>query len=307
MLFILQSGIITSAIALAAVYFLNKHAQDVNIMGWYANYVIPLGAILVGLIAGSGYGIASWFTGAKISRGLLGAVVLLQTTAYFAAEYVEYREFRGMLEQFRNVIVTETGESFEIPGFVEYYQDKAESFAWQPKNGEGEGEPMGGWGYLFVGLGAIGFIAGGLIVPAALMAKPYCDACQTYKKTRNLGLLPASVAHRKVKKSDTEGQAAYVAEQAKAAEQGSEQLARLNELTTADDSAGYLAELNEYKGNQSDVKKLPRRIDISLQYCDTCHGGQLLYNVVTGTGDKATIEVLAAVPVSAAFTRALTT
>ena len=31
-------------------------------------------------------------TGARISRGLLVAVVLLQTGAYFTAEYVEYRD-----------------------------------------------------------------------------------------------------------------------------------------------------------------------------------------------------------------------
>src|SRR5687767_7603129 len=88
-LFVLQCGILTSVLALAGVYWLNKKATDFHIMGWYANYIIPAGALIVGLVAGSGYGIASWVTGVRIRRKLLWTVVLLQTGAYLGAEYVE--------------------------------------------------------------------------------------------------------------------------------------------------------------------------------------------------------------------------
>src|SRR4051812_26512742 len=80
--FVLWSGIITSVLALAGVYWLSKNTTEFHIMGWYANYVIPVGAIIVGLAAGSGYGIASWISGVRISRKLLLVVVLLQTAAY---------------------------------------------------------------------------------------------------------------------------------------------------------------------------------------------------------------------------------
>jgi hypothetical protein len=52
--------------ALVGVYLLATNTKDFNIMGWYANYVLPIGALLVGLVASSGYGIASWITGQKI-------------------------------------------------------------------------------------------------------------------------------------------------------------------------------------------------------------------------------------------------
>src|SRR5436190_21323339 len=98
-LIVLLGGFITSALTLAGIYWLNRNSPDFHIMGWYANYVIPAGAIIVGLVAGSGYGIASWLTGVRISRGLLWTVVLLQTAAYVGAEYVEYRDVMAQLKQ----------------------------------------------------------------------------------------------------------------------------------------------------------------------------------------------------------------
>ncbi len=62
---------------------------EFNPMGFYVN-LIPFGALIVGLLAGSGYGIGSWLTGAKMGRGLLVIVALLQIVAYFAAQYVEF-------------------------------------------------------------------------------------------------------------------------------------------------------------------------------------------------------------------------
>jgi len=86
---VLGAGLITTTLALLGVYLLNRHA-DANVMGWYANYVIPVGAILVGLAAASGYGLASWFAGVKITKMLLWTIVLVQIAAYFAAQYIEY-------------------------------------------------------------------------------------------------------------------------------------------------------------------------------------------------------------------------
>lgn len=308
-LFVLQSGLITSAIALAIVYFLNKHASDVNIMGWYANYVIPAGAILVGLIAGSGYGIASWWSGVKIGRGLLVAVLALQAIAYVAAEYIEYRDVVQMLDKQLSDANISDAEAAELglvkPGFIEYYQMKAESFAWKPKNGKGEGEPLGKWGYLFVGLGALGFIAGGAIAPAILMAKPYCDDCQLYMKTKQMGVLPGSVPARKVKKSDTQGMAAYEAEQAKAIEDGADHVKRLTEFAAAGDAAAFRT-FAAMTDNQKATGKLPRRIAVNVIRCTGCDKGQLVYSIITGTGDKTNTENLPPIALTPEFTRAVT-
>src|SRR5688572_12021483 len=64
---VIISGLGTTIITLLVVYFLSA-STDFNIMGWYANYVLPFGALLVGIAASAGYGIASWVTGVKITR-----------------------------------------------------------------------------------------------------------------------------------------------------------------------------------------------------------------------------------------------
>ena len=73
---VLLSGIGTTLVALLGVYLLDVTTDDFHIMGWYANYVLPVGALLVGLVASFGYGLASWLTGIKITRGLLVKVLL---------------------------------------------------------------------------------------------------------------------------------------------------------------------------------------------------------------------------------------
>jgi hypothetical protein len=81
---IILAGVLTTALALLGVYLLDAKAEF-NIMGWHLNYVIPGGAIIVGLVASSGHGLASYFTGLKIRKGLLWMILLLQLGAYFAA------------------------------------------------------------------------------------------------------------------------------------------------------------------------------------------------------------------------------
>lgn len=86
-LFVLQTGLATTALALGGVYWLSHYA-DTDPMGWYGGRIIPAGAICVGTVAGSGYGAASWWTGVKIGRGLLYAVCALLIVAYFVAQFI---------------------------------------------------------------------------------------------------------------------------------------------------------------------------------------------------------------------------
>src|SRR4051812_17886967 len=71
---VLASGLTTTTVALFGAWAAQKYGDE-NIMGWYANLVIPVGALLIGLVASSGYGIASWFSGVKIHRWLLGLIL----------------------------------------------------------------------------------------------------------------------------------------------------------------------------------------------------------------------------------------
>lgn len=298
--FVIQSGIISTVLALAGIYWLNKNTDEFNIMGWYANYVIPIGAIIVGAVAGSGYGIASWFTGVRISRLLLLIVVILQAAAYLGAEYVEYRDTLKTLEE-KGLVYEKTGE---LPTFFQYYDLKARTFAWKPKHGKSEGEPMGGWGYVFVLLGAAGFILSGLIAPAVLFAVPYCDSCQRYMSSKTLGVLPASVPIKKISKSDKAAQEAHEKEQADAGTQADEALKRIREAIAAGNVDAFRGELAA-GGEPKAANKLPRRVEIGLVWCKACEAGKIVPTVVTGSGDKQTRLKLEATPVSADFVRAV--
>ncbi len=88
-LLVLFAGMGTAMGTLALLYVVDV-ALEFHALGFYINGVIPLGAIGVGLLAGSGYGIASWLTGARIGRELLITVILFQVVAYGFAQYAEY-------------------------------------------------------------------------------------------------------------------------------------------------------------------------------------------------------------------------
>ena len=291
--FVLYTGLITTALTLFGVYYLNTRTDDFNIMGWYANYVLPVGALLVGLAAGSGYGIGSAISGKKISKQLLLAVLALQVVAYFVAQYIEFRQL--------DLVYQATGQAV---GFWEYFHESAMSFAWKQKSG-GMGEALGMWGYAFRALEVAGFALGGLVVPGVMMARPYCDGCQRYKKTRELAFIPASVPARKVKKDDAAGQAAYEAERQAAMAAAEARHDRLVASATGGDAAAFRADLAELAPGSKQAQKLPRRIRVAMITCPGCNTGTLETSAVSGTGDKVAAVPLASTELTPEFVRAL--
>ena len=270
---VLLAGLLTTALTLFAVHWLDANTDDFHIMGWYANYVLPVGALIVGLAAGSGYGIASWSSGVKIGRSLLWIIVGLQAAGYFGAQYVE---FRAMGLEFQDGTPV---------GFFEYLDIAARSFAWQGKNGT-EGEPLGIWGYAFRLLELAGFVGGGLVVPAALRSQPYCEGCQVYLRGKEIVLLPAGVLPRKVKKKDVEGQAAYEREREEAAKQGQALLDEMAEHATSGRAAELTRLVETHAQQKKEYGKLERRIGLRLYHCRGCRTGILDAQLSEGHGNQ---------------------
>jgi hypothetical protein len=295
---VLLSGLVTSAVTLAGVYWLGRNTDEFHIMGWYANYVIPAGAMIVGIAAASGYAVASWLIGTRISRGLLLAVLFLQTGAYVTAEYADYRDVMDGLTQRGLMIGRE-------PSFLEYYDFKARSFAWnKPGPGNQAGQPLGGWGYVFVLLGAVGFILSGLIAPAVLYAVPYCERCQRYMKRKLLGVLPASVPAKKIVKGDHAAQEAHAKEQEQFAVNADEAIVRLHAAIAEGRTDRIKQELlaaGAIKANE----KLPKRIRVSLTWCKGCQEGRIILALASGNGQSLKEIKLAEVPVPAPFVCAM--
>jgi hypothetical protein len=286
---VLGTGLATTALALLGVWAANHASDNFNIMGWYGYYVIPAGALLVGLLAGSGYGVASWLTGVRISRNLLLAVLFLQVMAYFVAQYIE----------FRHLMATYGGEDV---GFFEYFDLTTRSFAFKSRDGS-PGGALGGWGYVFRLLEIAGFAFGGMIAPLILRAKPYCESCQIYMRTNNLGLLPAGINPQKIKKKDTEGQARFQQEHEAAWEKGMAELEELRSAATEGKTSKFNEILEAHQLNQKEIGKLTTRISVSLSSCPSCHAGQLNAAQLSGQGDKIVRENLGATEVNPGLAR----
>jgi hypothetical protein len=297
---VLLSGLLTTAATLAGVYWLGRNTEDFHIMGWYANYIIPAGAMIVGIAAASGYAVTSWLTGTRISRGLLLAVLLLQTGAYVTAEYIEYCDVMDGLRQ-RGLM------QGPEPSFLQYYDFKARNFAWKKRGpGNQPGQPLGAWGYVFVLLGAVGFCLSGLLAPALLYSVPYCAPCQRYMKTKLLGVLPASVPVKKISKSNPEAQEAHAEEQEQAAAQAGEALTRLWVALAEGGTDTFQQELlaaGPIKANE----KLPKRVRVSLAWCNRCEEGRIIATLVSGSGKTLQLAKLAEHPAPATFVRGILT
>jgi len=292
-LLVLVSGLVTTGLALLGVYVLDARTEDFHIMGWYANYILPIGAILVGVAASSGYGLASWFSGIKITRSLLWLILALQLLAYFAAQYIEFKSL--------HLVHRSTG----VPvGFIEYFDKTARLFAWKQDNGS-PGTPMGVWGYAFRGLEILGFAAGGLIVPLVLRKQPYCQTCQRYMRTRQLGLVPASVPVKKVKKSDTTGLAAYEAEQQQALDRGKQTVETLQQHAAGAKAADFQKILAELQPGKRTAAKLPGRFSLQLVHCNRCYAGRFVVNLLLGQGKNIKQTEVGTTELNSEFARAI--
>jgi len=282
---VLLAGVITTALALLGVWWLDNNTKDFHIMGWYGDYVIPAGAMIVGFAAGSGYGIASYLTGFRIRRGLLLSVLALQLAGYAGAQYLE---FRSLIKD--GPLVDQNGEELT---FARYYHIRAVSFAWDDHGKQGE--PLGMWGYFFIGLGVVGFALGGLAAPAILMKAAYCEKCALYMKSRQLAWVPASVPIRRVPKKDPAAQATYAEEQDRAAAGANTVLARMTELASRGDALAIKAALADHPaggGEARRINRLPARLRVRLVRCRECGSGHIQPAMVTGQGRGIRVKAL---------------
>jgi hypothetical protein len=267
-------GLLTSGIALLLVWMLERYGKF-SIMGLYANGILPAGAFLVGMGAGLGYGITSWWTGVKVRRGLLWLVLLLQLASYAGAQYLEFCA-RGPLGMRR-------GNTVQRIAFVEYYHLRAINFRWESKTSHDKpGEPLGGWGYVFRILEILGFVAGGVVAPAAMMKVPYCDLCQMYMKQKKLAGIPASALKAKAPKEEHQA----VAEAAR------RKLDEVREAALRGDAAAFNQHIVALAEQTKVADKYHRRVHIKMDWCRNCHSGTLRPTIVTGQGKQIHTENL---------------
>lgn len=279
-LLVIAGGLVTSAITLGAVYWLATLDSEFQIMGWYALLVIPVGAIIVGIGAGSGYGLLSWRTGRKVGGGLLATVAVLLVAAYAGAQWLEYRG-----------LVTEAGLSV---GFFAYYDIVTRSMQFTFGRSSSPTGELGLLGYLFRILEIGGFVVGGVLVPLLLRSKPYCEACSLYMRSLSLGLIPAAVPTRKIKKRDAEALASQQEAMETAFEAGAEESQNALKAAESNDAGAIKGLLEKYASEKKAIAKLSHRFELVLSSCPRCNEGILSCRLHSGHGNEAKNELVGA-------------
>jgi hypothetical protein len=269
---ILLAGMATTCLTL---FLLWLAPDSVNLMGWYANRIIPVGAILVGLLAGLGYSIVSYRSGTRIGSGLLLAILALQIGAYFLAKYIE----------FRSVLAAFPEDREQLPSFWKFFDITTQAMAFKPKYG-GEASPLGMWGYGIRFLEIGGFCLGTLIVPLILKTTPHCEACQRYKKTRFMCLIPMTAVPRKLNKKDPADLADFEREVETAQKQGEGQVKTILEHLGEGNIAGAVALLASLRPAMNTTNGLVDRLRLDVIHCPSCNEGMVRTQRLLGQGNE---------------------
>jgi hypothetical protein len=233
-------------------------------------------------------------TGAKISRGLLLAVLALQIAVYFFAQYVEYLLFRSTLP------------AELAPSFWSWFDATTRAFAWAERNGQA-GVPFGVWGYGMRALEIAGFALGGLVAPAILFAVPYCGECSAYMKSKQIGMIPAGVPRQKIKKSNTEALQAYTEAHQQALVRA-DGLVRLLLQSAQEGKADAVAQqLAEHADKKKEMLKSTSYVTVQLQRCPCCSAGNLVLNLSSNPGDPNAVTEVGRTTLKPEFVRDLQT
>src|SRR4051794_29638568 len=89
-------GIGTSILTILAVQRANRNGVDV--MGWFINAILPVGAILVGIASGLGFAVGSRLLNVKLGSGFLAVMFATGIVVYFCLQYLTYTSLLAAAE-----------------------------------------------------------------------------------------------------------------------------------------------------------------------------------------------------------------
>lgn len=171
-------GFVTSIL----VAIINVAASNIfgfNLFTFNIWFIVPAGAIAVGMAASSGYYFGALFFHKRPSAVLLIQMIAIAAITQFLIYYLEYA----------TMVVDGQKVSDYVP-FSQYLDISLTKAHYRVGRGAGvdTGE-IGSAGYWIAGLQFVGFLLGGIAIYFMLATRPVCDKCQTYfrplaKKTK---------------------------------------------------------------------------------------------------------------------------
>jgi hypothetical protein len=166
-------GMITSVLT-AIVLAASETKFSIALYSFTLWFVIPVGALLSGFAAASGYYFGARIFHHRPTRLLIFNVISVAVTTYFLLNYLEYRflDIKGQavselipFGQYMDIMLSHQSLEFRIRGAK-----------------LGETGDLGSFGYVMAVLQIVGFAVGGLCVYTYLRAAPFCDRCNRYLK-----------------------------------------------------------------------------------------------------------------------------
>lgn len=290
---IVLAGITTSAITLFFVNYLASIENGIYLMGYYFSYVLPIGALGVGLLAGSGYGLASFLKGFRISVITLCLILLLQITVYFLFKYLEFNNLNWNIEE------------ATIKDFLHYFDTQARSFTWEKDISGSKGKPLGLLGYGVTFLEILGFAFGALIPLLILYFLPYCEHCRIYMTTTILCFIPAGKMPKIIKPKDKAENEAYVLEQTAEFEKGNKKLEEIKNLISLNDGPSLISEIEKLAKEKENAFKLTKIIKLELITCKRCENGHMLPSIIHNLNEKVKVEKLNKIQMSISLIKEL--
>ena len=277
---VLATGIATTVVALF-VNFLIVAFTDFDVMLITMFQIIPVGALLVGLAAGCGYGFGAKFLQFFPSRNFILAILIIQLGMFLAGRYAVYLSFALTVQ--------------DPPSFFEVYQEHVEGFVWQGKDNKNP-LPLGKLGYFLEFATAVLFAVGSLAGLGTLRGIPYCRQCRVFMRNDLHIDIPASARQRKIKKKDLAGKEQLDQENAQAVEEATKAVAKIVESLVKNDSyrGSEMRDLLDTEIQQTlglppkEATKYWHVIKFTLARCPQCDNFHLDVQLhrVTGQQDK---------------------
>jgi hypothetical protein len=174
---ILFAGIATTFFTLLFVMGIRG---NVNLLGFYVYSIFPIGALLVGWMAASGYLLVTRLTKFPISAGLHFLIITIHFASFFLMDYLYLTS--------KHLIHVQDGSPV---GYWEYFDAIARSTTFRSQMSTNPSHSLGIFGYFFTFLKVFGFVSGTFFINAALDKSQICQSCNLCLEDKIIGVLPA--------------------------------------------------------------------------------------------------------------------
>jgi hypothetical protein len=171
--FVTLFGIATTLLTAAGLVYLELH-YDCAIYGYVYAFIVPMGAILSGFVAASGYYFGSKLLSHRPGRGVLACVIAISGGNFFLIYWLEYILLKVDGEPIHSYI-----SYLDYLRFTLTHTSVTMNFG-AVSNGDAINLGMGG--YAYAALLIAGFAFGGFIIYNILRMAPFCESCGVYMK-----------------------------------------------------------------------------------------------------------------------------